>query len=185
FDGALHEALAEVIDVFADGELAVRSSAVGEDGASHSFAGQFKTVLHVRGADALADAVRECCASASSAHALAYHDRQLDMAVIIQRMIDGEASGVVFTTDPVSGDSSRVRVNACRGLGDKLVSGEIDADEIVTDRAGEILESRLSGVRPAVDAETMRSLVRSAMSIADADGPRDIEWTVAGGTIWF
>src|SRR6185436_13509904 len=142
FDGALHEALAEVIDVFADGELAVRSSAVGEDGASHSFAGQFKTVLHVRGADALADAVRECCASASSAHALAYHDRQLDMAVIIQRMIDGDASGVVFTTDPVSGDSSRVRVNACRGLGDKLVSGEIDADEIVTDRAGVALDQQ-------------------------------------------
>lgn len=192
FDDMLLEALAEASALVGDGQLAVRSSAVGEDGDAYSYAGQFDTILHVRGEGALADAVRACWASAFSVRALDYRlrnatiDRAPDLAVIIQRMVDGEVSGVLFTADPSSGDVRRVHISACRGLGDRLVSGAVDVDEVVTDRAGLILESRRCADTPAIDAATVRSLVRSAVSIADAEnGPRDIEWTVAGGEIWF
>jgi pyruvate,water dikinase len=190
-EGSLPEIVAEAAVRVGGDEFAVRSSAVVEDGALHSFAGQFDTLLRVR-REALADAVRACWASARGDRALDYlartqaADRGMDLAVIIQCMIEGEASGVLMTADPVSGDTSLVRVSACRGLGDRLVSGAIDADEIVTDRTGAILESRLRGDAPAIDAATVRSLVRASVMIADAAGsPRDIEWTALNGEIWF
>jgi phosphohistidine swiveling domain-containing protein len=190
-DSMLLEIIAEAAARVGGDEFAVRSSAVIEDGEQHSFAGQFDTLLHVRRA-ALADAVRACWASARSDRALGYLARTrtanhaIDLAVIIQRMIEGEASGVLVTADPVSGDTSRVRISACRGVGDRLVSGAIDADELVTDRTGAILESNVCGDAPAIDAATIRSLVRASVVIADAVGaPRDIEWTVENGEIWF
>ena len=114
--------------------LAVRSSAVGEDGASASFAGQFDTVLGVRAADAEApwDAVRRVWASAFSAHASAYRARQGGspprMAVVIQEMVDARTAGVAFSADPVRGRPDVAVVSAVHGLGEGLVSGELDAD---------------------------------------------------------
>ena len=95
------EVLAALDDAgLGDALLAVRSSAVGEDGAAASFAGQFDTVLGVRGADALWDALRRVWASAFSAHALAYQSQHGGsaprMAVIIQAMVDAEVAGVAF-----------------------------------------------------------------------------------------
>ena len=97
----LRDALADV-RTLGGGVFAVRSSAVGEDGNAHSFAGQFDTVLNVA-EHALADAVRTCWSSAFSERALDYRLRSgtlhetLDLAVIVQRMIGGDASGVLFT----------------------------------------------------------------------------------------
>ena len=188
----LRDALAEVHTTLGGDTFAVRSSAVDEDGTAHSFAGQFDSVLDVRGEQPLIDAVRTCWSSAFSERALDYRlrsgtlDRAVDLAVVIQRMIVGEASGVLFTTDPLTGDNRRVRVSACRGTGEKLVAGAVDADEIVTDRGGAILESRLVGNAPAIDSTTVKALVREAVRVSDAEGqPRDIEWTASGGKIWF
>ncbi len=116
------------------GRLAVRSSAVGEDGQHASFAGQFATVLGVPADDlaAVADAVKTVRASANSAHAAAYAADKLAgpvrMAVIFQQLVEPRVSGVAFSVDPVSGDPETAVVNAVYGLGEGLVSGELDGD---------------------------------------------------------
>ena len=109
--------------------LAVRSSAVDEDGAERSFAGQMETVLGVRGRAALSDAVLRCWRSLHSARAVAYRaasgaeTARLAMAVVIQRLVDPDVSGVLFTVDPAAGRADQVLVSAVWGLGEGLVSG--------------------------------------------------------------
>ena len=112
--------------------LAVRSSAIGEDGHSASFAGQYETVLGVTPA-AVPQAVRACLASLSSARAAAYRARnhseeRVHMAVVIQRMVEPTAAGVLFTADPVSGRRDHLVLDAVAGLGEALVSGHATPD---------------------------------------------------------
>ncbi len=114
--------------------LAVRSSATAEDGAEHSHAGQYLTRLGVRGPDETLDAILECWASAEDPRARAYrahhgHDGGVDMAVIVQRLADGEAAGVCMSRDPVTGDPDTIVVNAAYGLGELLVSGLVTPDD--------------------------------------------------------
>jgi rifampicin phosphotransferase len=131
--------LAEVTDALAhaglaDAVLAVRSSAVGEDAAGASFAGQFETVLGVAASDrhALRRAIATVWASASAERVLAYRGgasvEPPRMAVILQELVDAEAAGVAFSADPITGDRSIAVVSAVRGLGESLVSGEEDGD---------------------------------------------------------
>src|SRR4249920_3781489 len=91
------------------GAVAVRSSALGEDSPEASFAGQFETVLGVQGAPAIRQAVERCMASGASARAEAYRNEMHaqvkgGMAVVVQRMVDATAAGVIFTADPVTGE---------------------------------------------------------------------------------
>jgi pyruvate,water dikinase len=116
-------------------DVAVRSSAAAEDGASASFAGQYESVLGVplgEGDEALWDAIRRVWGSVTSAHALAYGGtrgaRGPSMAVLIQEMVEPVAAGVAFDADPVSGDRDVVVVGAVEGLGEGLVSGDLPAD---------------------------------------------------------
>jgi rifampicin phosphotransferase len=127
--------------------LAVRSSALGEDSAGASFAGQFDTVLGVRaGGEELWNAIRRVWASARNPHATAYAARAesgsptLRMAVILQELLDPDISGVAFAADPVSGRRDVAVVSAVYGLGEGLVSGELNADTFrVSYRRGEVL----------------------------------------------
>jgi pyruvate,water dikinase len=115
--------------------VAVRSSAVGEDSAAATFAGQQETYLWVRRVDAVCAAVRDCWASLYSAPAITYRAKMADaapvpaMGVTVQLMVDAEVSGVMFTCSPVSGDPSIVAVNASWGLGLGVVGGEVTPDE--------------------------------------------------------
>lgn len=114
--------------------LAVRSSATLEDGAHASFAGQFDTVLGVPAGDATAlhHAIRRVWASANSAHARAYRQQHalgdVRMAVVLQELVEPYAAGVAFALDPVTGNRQTAVVSAVHGLGEGLVSGEVDAD---------------------------------------------------------
>jgi pyruvate, water dikinase len=122
--------------------VAVRSSAVGEDSAEATFAGQQETYLWVRGADAVCDAVRDCWASTYSAPAMTYRARLAggaappapEMGVTIQSMVDAAVSGVMFTCNPVSGDPSVIAVNASWGFGLAVVGGEVTPDEFLVSR---------------------------------------------------
>src|SRR5919198_6008811 len=101
--------------------VAVRSSAVAEDLPGASFAGQYETVLDVRGPDALLEAVRQCWASALSARVAVYWARRQrgaehGMALLVQRLVPAEAAGVAFTIDPVTGEDAATVINAVRGL---------------------------------------------------------------------
>jgi phosphohistidine swiveling domain-containing protein len=129
------DALYAAAEQLGDEPLAVRSSGVAEDLAGASFAGQYETVLDVRGPEALAVAVRRCWASAFGARVAAYADGTAhrpslrSMAVLVQRLVTAEAAGVAFTANPVTGDRSVTVVNAVQGLGERLVSGQASADE--------------------------------------------------------
>jgi pyruvate,water dikinase len=126
--------------------LAVRSSAIGEDGADASFAGLHETELDVAPSD-VPDALRRCWASLSSAPALAYRARRglseddVAMAVVVQVLVPAEASAVLFTRHPVTGREDQLVITSARGLGDAMVSGTITPDTLIVDRAsGEVLE---------------------------------------------
>ncbi|MGH3425127.1 MAG: PEP/pyruvate-binding domain-containing protein, partial [Nocardioidaceae bacterium] len=128
-------AVGEIAEHFGDAVLAVRSSAVAEDLPQASYAGQYETVLNVRGADALHRAVRRCWASVDSDRLRAYgHGAAAEapaLAVLVQRQVDADVAGVAFTRDPVSGATDRVLVSAAPGLGDAVVGGTVDPDEWV------------------------------------------------------
>ena len=170
--------------------LAVRSSAIDEDGATHSFAGQFESHLGVAPDDVRAR-VRDVWHSASAPRVEAYRrEHQLPElprlpAVIVQWMVEAEASGVAFSADPVSGQRGICVVDAVRGIGDRLVSGELDADSFRVARDGAIVDRRLGSARstgrPAVTDEQVRAVARLGRRCAAHFGrPQDIEWAVAG-----
>lgn len=127
--------------------VAVRSSAIREDSAAQSFAGQHDTVLDVHGDDDLLDAVRQCWASLWSDRATVYRDDDEDrgsIAVVVQEMIHAAVSGVLFTVDPVSARPNRVVIEACQGLGEGLVSGRVSSDFfVVDDRTLEVVEEQV------------------------------------------
>jgi pyruvate,water dikinase len=124
--------------------VAVRSSAVGEDGASASFAGQHLTVLGLNSVDAVIEAIRRVHASASAPSALAYRARmgvtgEVRVGVVIQQLVDPECAGVLFTRNPVTGADERV-IEAAWGLGEVVVSGLVVPDRYRVDRDGHVLE---------------------------------------------
>jgi phosphoenolpyruvate synthase/pyruvate phosphate dikinase len=106
--GNLPDALPGFYAELGGGRVAVRSSAVGEDSAEASFAGQYRTLLDVGGLEELEGAVEQCLSSLYSARAVFYRREQtrladVSMCVVVQRMVDAAAAGVLFTADPVSG----------------------------------------------------------------------------------
>jgi pyruvate, water dikinase len=162
--------------------VAVRSSAVGEDGASASFAGQYATYLGISGLPDVLRHVRKCWASGFSAHALEYLRRAgaghhagtvagQQMAVGIMELVDARCAGVVFTVDPVSGDRGRLVVEANWGLGESVVSGGVTPDHWEVDRdSGQILMARVSvkrawsGLDPVTGEVTLQPLPRELAS---------------------
>ncbi|HXX11216.1 MAG TPA: PEP/pyruvate-binding domain-containing protein [Burkholderiales bacterium] len=166
------------------GAVAVRSSALGEDGAETSFAGQFETVLRVEGAPAIRQAVERCLTSMASARAQAYRDEMHahtngSMAVVVQRMVDASAAGVIFTADPVTGQRDRVVINAVRGLGEGLVGGYRTPDHFVLSREGHVVERELHSERSSVAEGRFGELLHGALKAEAALGqPLDLEWAI-------
>jgi phosphohistidine swiveling domain-containing protein len=140
-DATTAQAIADAYARVGGGRVAVRSSGINEDGARHSFAGQYASYLNVAGTATVATRVKDCWASAYSERALHYrllHGLPLgavDMGVIVQEIVAAEKSGVVFTVNPASGCRDEIVVSAVPGLGEALVSGSVDADTIVVGRA--------------------------------------------------
>jgi pyruvate,water dikinase len=133
-----------------DPAVAVRSSAVGEDSAEATFAGQQESVLWVRGSAQVCDAIGRCWASLYSDTAVAYRAQLPDgggepaMGVAVQAMVDADVAGVLFTCNPVSGDRSMVAINASWGLGVAVVGGEVTPDDyLVSKVTGEIVRERI------------------------------------------
>jgi pyruvate,water dikinase len=170
-----------------DGAVAVRSSAVAEDLADASFAGQYETVLGVRGADALLDAIHQVRASAQGSRVQHYRATRADsgsqdIAVLVQRMLTPDAAGVAFTANPVTGRRDEVVITAARGLGERVVSGEAVGDEwVVRDGQAECRRS----VEQAIDAQqavAVAGLARRAEKHFGA--PQDIEWAIERGGLY-
>ncbi|MBX9245606.1 pyruvate, phosphate dikinase [Actinotalea ferrariae] len=202
----LVEALAGGLRALGDVPVAVRSSAMGEDTAEASAAGQHESVLAVSGVDDVVLAVRACWASLDSERAAAYRDAargapSAGMAVLVQRLVDAEVSGVMFTAADPRGET---RIEASWGLGPSVVGGVVtpDAYRVAADGAvtrtlgdkrtrldrvgGELVTSAVAHTRRhALDDSTLRALVALGRRIATLLGrPQDVEWALAGGTLW-
>lgn len=167
------------------GPYAVRSSGIDEDGAERSFAGMFTTTLDVAAAG-LHDAVVACLDSAHAPWAQAYGHLSPTagggVAVIVQQMVDAAAAGVAFTAHPVSGDRDIVLVSAVRGLGDRLVGGQVTPQEwAVRGDSATLLTDDGSAALTGVEAVRIADLARRIE--ADQGMPQDIEWAVADGKV--
>ena len=178
-----------------DAAVAVRSSATAEDLPQASFAGQHDTYLNVRGADAVLDAVRRCWASLWTDRAVHYRannaiaHRGVLLAVVVQHMVDAALAGVLFTADPVSGRRRRAVIDAAPGLGEALVSGQVNPDHFVVDSInGAMVERRLAPDRDVAilsDAQVGALASLGGRVEAHFGTPQDIEWAIDGrGEMW-
>ncbi|WP_219463112.1 PEP/pyruvate-binding domain-containing protein [Nonomuraea rhizosphaerae] len=202
-----------LLDALPGGPVAVRSSATAEDLPYASFAGQQDTYLNVVGAQAVLDAVRRCWASLWTDRAVAYRESNgidhasVRLAVVVQRMVQSETAGVMFTADPVTGRRRRAVIDAAPGLGESVVSGAVNPDHFVADLdSGEVLDRRIGDKRLAVRSlpgggvehvtgssdgacltdGQVRALAALGARVEELYGaPQDTEWAFdAAGKLW-
>jgi pyruvate,water dikinase len=199
-----------------DGEfVAVRSSATAEDLPDASFAGQQETYLNVKGADDLVERVKDCWASLFTERAIYYRvekgfsHEDVNIAVVVQRMVDADKSGVVFSSDPSTGEG-RATVEAAWGLGESVVSGGVTPDNYVFDRAtrqvvtANVASKKVMHVKDAATGETVEKEVpddrRDEQVLSDEEvaeiaevaerleehygAPQDVEWAVQDGELY-
>jgi pyruvate,water dikinase len=193
--------------------VAVRSSACAEDSEAASFAGQQETYLNVRGTEQLVARIRDCWASYFSERALFYRSRKgsladLGMAVVVQRQLAPDRSGVMFTIDPVRRRRDQMMIEAVWGLGEAVVSGLATPDHYVVSRDGRVKQARVSVQEVAVYADdsggvSQRALTREeggARVLDDTDlialanlglqlethfgQPLDVEWAFEAGRLY-
>ncbi len=181
-DDCTLDSLAAASPSFVSGPVVVRSSAIGEDGAAQSFAGQLESVLNVRDAAALERAVLVVWASYSSDRVRFYRQARgvadAGMGVIVQQQVEARAAGVMFTST-VEG---HMLVELTAGLADRLVAGEVDAERIVLNRAGHALV-RDDHSEP-MSEDVIAQLHRLALSLErELGGPQDVEWALAANGI--
>ncbi len=163
-----------------DMSWAVRSSASGEDGKEHSFAGQYETFLNLRGFEAIKDALISCFDSMGSARSLAYSRdmnagvRAEKMFVVLQQMVNPISSGAIFTADPVSKRWDKVTCSLTRGVSDELMSGKVDGENFQLFKAAPLVpESSI------LDEEEFRRLLTQALEIEKRFGaPVDLEYAI-------
>lgn len=200
---------------FAQRFLAVRSSGIEEDSPDDSFAGQFSSFLYQKGPEAVLRSIKGCWASAFSERVLAYRMRRglslegIRIGVVVQAMVDADSAGVAFSRNPVKPlDRDALLVSSVFGLGDGLVSGELDADHYEVRRTGFAVSSAIAdkpfAVRPAPEGGVRKNAVperlrrspsltnaqvvevaRMAMALEERFGrPQDCEWAFQDTTLY-
>ncbi|MFD6948825.1 pyruvate, water dikinase [Nocardiopsis sp. TSRI0078] len=181
--------VAAAYEALGGGRVAVRSSATAEDLPDASFAGQQDTYLDVEGTDDLLRAVRRCWDSLWTDRAVAYRrDRGIDddaahMAVVVQRMVEPRAAGVLFTANPVTGTRGETVVDAVPGLGTAVVDGTVRPDHYVVAADG-ATEGPGDGCLSPREVEALRAAGERLQDHLGA--PQDIEWALdRDGTPWF
>lgn len=192
-DPALSSEIATAYEALGGGRMAVRSSATAEDLPEASFAGQQETFLNVCGAEAVVEAVRGCWQSLFTERAVAYRrdrgipDSAVAMGVVVQRMVDAEAAGVLFTLNPVTGATDELVIEAAPGLGDQVVSARVTPDRYRLRRRAphDLIEvegcDTVALLQPARLAELVRLGLASERLLGRAT---DIEWALAGGRVY-
>lgn len=195
------------------GPVAVRSSATAEDLPDLSFAGQQDTYLNILGEPALLDAVIRCWASLWTARAIGYRARnqisqdEVALAVVVQQMVQSEAAGVLFTANPLTGKRSQTVIDATLGLGEALVSGQVEPDHyVVAGSAEKILQKTLGAKALSIQGQagggtvTLHQSAASRQALPDEQilalarlgqqaqaffgSPQDMEWAWADGRLY-
>lgn len=196
------------------GKVAVRSSATDEDSRDASFAGQYDTFLNVEGEAAVADAVRRCWSSVANYRSYVYRKQggirpaDLSIAVVVQRMVPAEVSGVLFTANPLGGRTDQMLLEASWGLGEGIVNGQVATDSFVIDKGSFGILSKIvryklhtsSGSEdgrtelvtvapdrreiPSITDERAADLARLGVKVKDLfGGEQDIEWAASNGSL--
>ncbi|MFC3455071.1 PEP/pyruvate-binding domain-containing protein [Amycolatopsis speibonae] len=187
----LETGIVEAYERLSQGEpvaVAVRSSSTAEDLPDASFAGQYDTFLDIRDAEEVLAAVRRCWASLWSDRATRYRaahglDRAPAIAVIVQRLVDAECAGVLYTANPVSGNRSEIIVDAAPGLGEAVVSGAVTPDHHRLTVDGESLEGPDDGCLAPAQLGELVAVGRRLEKHFGA--PQDVEWAFNGeGELW-
>ncbi len=164
------------------GLVAVRSSALAEDGEAASFAGQFESVLSCSGSEEIMAAVEKCMRSAGEERVGSYTghfkvDQGELIPVIIQKMVSAARSGVIFTANPVNHRTDQWMINVTSGVGEDLMAGTAEGEQILITRNGNILEKGL-----LLDEKQIEEIYLGARSISRAFGrPMDLEWAIDQG----
>jgi pyruvate,water dikinase len=186
--------------------VAVRSSATAEDLPGLSFAGQQDTALNVVGEEGLLRAVVDGWSSLWTARAIGYRARNgiphadVALAVVVQTMVQAEAAGVLFTANPLTGLLGETVIDATLGLGDALVSGQVEPDHYVVAAAGQIVSKTLGTKTLSPDAPGASDSARRVQALPDEaitelaalgrqvealfGAPQDVEWAWADGKLW-
>jgi len=216
---ALEEASADVVGIITASReppfVAVRSSATTEDLAVASFAGQQETYLNIKGVKDLLESIKKCWASLFTARATYYRSRKgfshekSFIAVVVQKMINSEKSGVTFTINPMTNNKDEIIIEAVFGLGEGIVSGTIEPDNYIVDKktlrpkhkrigkkkisfmrasTGETIKKELPEEiwnKEVLDGHELRSLANYAVKIEEHyKWPQDIEWAIEGGQVY-
>lgn len=213
FAPSLASALADAYARLGAPAVAVRSSATAEDLPDLSFAGQQDTFLNIQGTDALQQAIVRCWSSLWTGRAIGYRERNgiaqesVALAVVVQKMAPAETSGVLFTANPLTGKRSETVIDATFGLGEALVSGQVEPDHYIVDHTSlRILHKSLGAkatiitaqpgggtttkeangaVRQAISDATISELVQLGQRVAQLYAfPQDIEWASADGKLY-
>jgi pyruvate,water dikinase len=201
------------------GLVAVRSSATAEDLPEASFAGQQATFLNVQGEKEVVRAVQDCWASLFGARAIFYRQEQgfdhfkVGIAVPVQRMVQSESSGVMFTIEPTTSNKEKITIEAVLGLGEMIVSGDVTPDHFVVDKKAEkIIEKQIKAqewklvkeagahgkadnikinltpeeqAEPKITDEDVLLLAKIGKTLEDHyDFPQDVEWAKEKGKIY-
>ena len=177
-DAAIRTAYADLgANLGTNAPVAVRSSATAEDAADASFAGQQETFLWICGADAVCRHVLLCWASLFSAQAIGYRARfnvaseGLAMAVVVQRMVDAAAAGVMFTLDPANGERGTAYIESAHGLGEVVVRGEVSPDRFHVDKQSRAVRAQIAVKQAAYRFDPAAGEVRK-LALAAAEGAR-------------
>lgn len=193
-----------------DVDVAVRSSATAEDLPEASFAGQQKTYLNTKGSEDVVRKVQDCWASLFEPRAifyrtdLGYDHFKVGISAIVQRMVESEVSGIMFTIDPLTNDRSRITIEAIFGLGEAIVSGSVTPDQYLIDkgslkivkkeivaqdwqlvRRGRVtISARYKHTQKLPDKQ-IEELAKIAKNVeAHYDFPQDMEWAYSGGKLY-
>jgi pyruvate,water dikinase len=182
--------MTEVLDVpniedyyeYLGGKVAVRSSSVAEDGTKNSFAGQYDTFLNQIGLDKVETAAINCFASLDNPRAIEYRKErgvgEDRMSVLVQRMVEPRASGVMFTYDTITDSNDCVLIEAVEGLGDKLVSGQVIPESYTVDK-GSLYPEFDPDADSILSFSDVERLTCEAMDIEEYfNRPQDIEFVI-------
>ena len=188
-EGDLNKAeLENSLATLGEGPFAVRSSALAEDGQEHSFAGQFDSFLNIPG-EQIESRIHDVRKSQQSERIDSYTENQSihhghGIAVIVQAMIPAKSAGVAFNADPITGQRSVSLVSAIKGLGEDLVSGEVDCDTWRVDRSNEII-SKVMLLHSISDSEVLEVVALCRECSKYFGSPQDIEWAFdPAGKLW-
>jgi phosphoenolpyruvate synthase/pyruvate phosphate dikinase len=210
----LRARIGEAYSALGGGRVAVRSSAIDEDGDAHSFAGQHETFLNVEGLDAIGEAVVLCFASAFTSRAIDYRLHvglpvdHIGLAILVQAQVPADSAAVVFSANPVNGRLDEIVINASYGLGESIVGGTTTPDTFVVRKADleiiscaigekhlmtvpvpggtrELETPALLRARPSLSDEQVGELAELARRLEHGTGaPVDIECAIHDDTVY-